>query len=103
MKQTLENGDFRFQLYRIGAHVAWWMALAWTVALTISNASHDPTAPRTAFQITSPIVIILLIGVAIALGNALSRMRLTQTIADVFNLGLTLSAQKEPEKEKVTE
>ena len=95
MKRIAESDDFRFQLYRIGAHVAWWGAFAWTVALTTVNLGRGELAPRTAFQTSSPIVIILLIGIAIALGNALSRMRLAKTIAEVFNLGLTLSAQRE--------
>lgn len=81
------NEDMRYRLYRLGAHAAWWTAFAWTVALTWVNLSRPATALPNTFQRVSGLFIILLMGVAIALGSALARMRLAKTITQVFRVG----------------
>lgn len=83
--------DTRYNVYRIGAHGAWWGALALTVALTVVNLLADPLSPPSAFQRVSGIFIVLMIGCGIALGSALARMRLADTIADVFETGLKVA------------
>lgn len=83
--------DDRYTVYRIGAHTAWWGAFTWMISLTIVNVMHDPTLPRTEFQIMSGIGIVFLIGVGIALGSALARMRLADTITSVFEAGLKVA------------
>lgn len=89
-KRTAE--DFRYLAYRLGAHLAWWAAFGWTVALTIVNLSRPVTALPNLFQRVSGLFIILLMGVAIALGSALARMRLAKTIAKVFETGVGVAA-----------
>jgi hypothetical protein len=92
--------DVRYKLYRLGAHFAWWSAFAWTVALTIVNLSRPVTSLPTVFQRISGLFIILLMGVAIALGSALARMRLAKTIAKVFNVGISVAANGAQERQK---
>lgn len=83
--------DARFQVYRIGAHGSWWGALILTVILTVMNLSANPLEPPNTFQRIAGIFIVFLIGVGIALGSALARMRLADTIADVFETGLKVA------------
>lgn len=80
--------DRRYLLYRIGAHGAWWGAFAWTAILTVSKLQREITEPPTRFEQVSGLFIILLMGVAIALGSALARMRLAKTISRVFEAGM---------------
>lgn len=87
MNSRHPSEDARYKLYRYGAHGAWWAAFAWTALLTYVNLTRPITAPPGAFQRVSGIGIILLMGVAIALGSALSRMRLAKTILTVFETG----------------
>lgn len=85
--------DTRYKIYRIGAHVSWWGAFAWTAALTWINISRPVASAPTAFQRVSGLFIILLMGCAIALGSALARMRLARTISDVFQTGMRLASE----------
>jgi hypothetical protein len=80
--------DRRYLFYRLGAHFAWWSAFGLAAALTISRVSREVMAPPTRFEQVSGIFIILLMGVAIALGSALARMRLARTITRVFEAGM---------------
>lgn len=89
-KRTAE--DVRYLAYRLGAHLAWWSAVAWTIALTVVNLSRPVTTLPNLFQRISGLFIILLMGIAIALGSALSRMRLAKTIAKVFETGVGVAA-----------
>lgn len=89
-KRTAE--DVRYLAYRIGAHLAWWSAFAWTAILTYVNLSHPVTALPNTFQRISGLFILLLMGIAIALGSALARMRLAKTIAKVFETGVGVAA-----------
>lgn len=85
--------DTRYKIYRIGAHVTWWGAFAWTAALTWINLSRPALSSPTTFQRVSGLFIILLMGCAIALGSALSRMRLARTISDVFRTGMRIATE----------
>jgi hypothetical protein len=89
--------DTRYKLYRWGAHLAWWGALGWAIALTWVNLQRGAALPG-AFQRISGIAIILLVGVAIALGSALSRMRLARTIGNVFEAGMRIASNKHLEE-----
>lgn len=86
------NEDVRYNLYRAGAHAAWWSALGWTGVLTWVNLSRPAMALPNTFQRISGIFIIILLGIGIALGSALSRMRLARTISEVFETGMKLAA-----------
>lgn len=83
--------DFRYKAYRLGAHLTWWGAFAWTAALTWVNLTRPATALPTVFQRVSGLFIILLMGLAISLGSALARMRLAKTIQEVFRAGMTVA------------
>ena len=83
--------DLRYRLYRAGAHFSWWGAFAWTAALTWVNLNRPATAVPSTFQRVSGLFIILLMGIAIALGSALSRMRLARTITQVFETGVNVA------------
>lgn len=87
--------DVRYLTYRIGAHLAWWGAFAWTGVLTYINLSHPVTALPNLFQRISGLFILLLMGIAIALGSALSRMRLARTITGVFEAGMQVAFSRE--------
>lgn len=89
-KRTPE--DFRYFAYRLGAHLAWWSAFAWLAVLTYVNLTRPAMALPNVFQRISGLFIILLMGVAIALGSALSRMRLARTITGVFQTGMDVGA-----------
>lgn len=89
-KRTAE--DRRYLVFKIGAHVCWWLAFAWAVGLTWARVAADPTTPPGTFERVSSIFIILLMGAAISLGSSLSRMRLARTITDVFEAGMTVAA-----------
>lgn len=89
--------DARYKIYRIGAHVTWWGAFAWTATLTWVNLVRPVTVAPTLFQRVSGLFIILLMGCAIALGSALSRMRLARTISDVFQTGMRLASESHKE------
>jgi hypothetical protein len=93
------NEDVRYRLYRFGAHAAWWTAFGWTVALTWVNLSRPATALPNTFQRVSGLFIILLMGIAIALGSALSRMRLAKTVAQVFRVGADVAAAGSRERQ----
>lgn len=80
--------DRRYLFYRIGAHASWWGALALAAILTASRLAREVGEPPTRFEQISGIFIILLMGVAIALGSALARMRLAKTISRVFEAGM---------------
>lgn len=69
------------------ANVGWWGAFAWTAALTWVNLSREATAVPNLFQRISGLFIILLMGVGIAAGSALSRMRLSETIMKALEVG----------------
>lgn len=84
--------DVRYRLYRFGAHFAWWSATAWTAILTWVNLTRPVTALPSTFQRVSGLFILLLMGIAIALGSALSRMRLARTITQVFQVGVEVAA-----------
>lgn len=90
MKRTGE--DARYVLYRLGAHLAWWSAFAWLAVLTYVNLTRPAMALPNVFQRISGLFIILLMGIAIALGSALSRMRLARTIAKVFETGVGVAS-----------
>lgn len=77
----------RYKLYRAMAHGSWWLAFTWTAVLTYANLTRDIAEGPSAFQRVSGLGIVLLIGVAIAMGNALSRMRITKTILSAFETG----------------
>lgn len=94
--------DTRYNLYRYGAHAAWWTAFAWTALLTYVNLTHPPTAPPGAFQRVSGLGIILLMGIAIALGSALSRMRLASVINKVFESGMRIADERQEEMKEWT-
>lgn len=87
----MSREDVRYNLYRFGAHTAWWGAAAWSTALTWENLHSSPLKPPSDFIRVSGIFILLLMGVAIALGSALSRMRLGKTISGVFQTGLSIA------------
>lgn len=74
--------DTRYLAYRIGAWTAWWL----TFVLTWLRVADK-------FPREWSMLIILLIGVAIALGLALSRMRLARTITQVFLVGMQTQAR----------
>jgi hypothetical protein len=84
--------DRRYSLYKLGAHLSWWGAFAWTTVLTYVNLTRPAAALPNTFQRVSGLFIILLMGVAIALGSALSRMRLAKTISRVFEVGVTVAS-----------
>lgn len=94
------NEDFRYKVYRIGAHASWWGAFAWTSILTWVNLTRPATALPNTFQRVSGLFIILLMGVAIALGSALARMRLAKTIARVFEVGVSVASQGAVERQQ---
>ncbi len=73
------------------ANLGWWGAFAWTAVLTWVNLSRPATALPTTFQRISGLFIILLMGIGIAAGSALSRMRLSETITKALEVGYTLS------------
>lgn len=100
MKSCKPSEDARYKLYRAGAHGAWWSAFAWTAVLTYVNLTRDPMTPPSAFQRASGLGIILLMGVAIALGSALSRMRLSATILSVFEAGQKVAEIRAHEAEE---
>lgn len=91
--------DIRYWTYRIGAHVSWWTAFAWTAALTWVNLQRPGLAPPNTFQRVSGLFIILLMGIAIALGSALARMRLARTIEQVFKVGMDVAAAGSKERQ----
>lgn len=91
--KSRSDEDTRYVIYRLGAHGAWWGAFAWTVALTWVNLTRPALAPPDTFQKISGLFIILLMGVAIALGSALSRMRLARTITRVFEVGVDVASR----------
>ena len=95
------NEDTRYVVYRLGAHIAWWSAAAWTAVLTWVNLSRPVTALPSTFQRISGLFIILLMGVAIALGSALARMRLARTITKVFEAGVTVALIEESRRHLV--
>lgn len=84
------NEDRKYVLYRVGAHCAWWGATLWTAALTWMNVTRPALSLPTTFQRVSGLFILLLMGVAIALGSTLARMRLAKTITEVFQAGVTV-------------
>lgn len=84
--------DARYKLYRVGAHVSWWSAFAWTAVLTWVNLTKPMTALPNTFQRVSGLFILLLMGIAIALGSALARMRLARTITQVFQVGVEVAS-----------
>lgn len=94
------NEDKRYRLYRFGAHAAWWSAFVWTAALTWVNLARPATALPNTFQRVSGLFIILLMGIAIALGSALSRMRLADTITSVFKVGVNVAASGAKERQE---
>lgn len=85
--------DYRYNLYRFGAHAAWWSAFAWTAALTYVNLTRPAMALPNTFQRVSGLFILLLMGIAIALGSSLARMRLAKTITSVFEVGVTVASE----------
>lgn len=90
--------DKRYLFYRIGAHASWWGAFALAVTLTASRLAREVGEPPTRFEQISGIFIILLMGVAIALGSALARMRLARTITRVFEAGMMVGHFKNDNK-----
>lgn len=91
--------DRRYAAYRLGAHFTWWGAFAWTAALTYVNLTRPVAALPNTFQRVSGLFIILLMGVAIALGSALSRMRLARTISRVFEVGVGVASEGARERQ----
>lgn len=87
-KKTKE--DRRFLIYQVGAYVSWIAAFGLTTYLTVVRLGRELTEPPTRFEQLSGIFIILAMGVAIALGSALSRMKLARTITKVFQAGMAL-------------
>lgn len=79
-------------------HIGWWGALGLTIT-DIAIVQADP-AGRAARSMG--IIIVLLIGVAIAASSARSRMRLADTIAAVFETGMQ-AAGSEPRRTCVME
>lgn len=94
MMNKRSSEDVRYLTYRLGAHVAWWSAFAWTALLTWVNLERPITALPNVFQRISGLFILLLMGIAIALGSALSRMRLARTITSVFETGMKVASQE---------
>ncbi len=92
--------DARYVLYRFGAHFCWWTAFAWTAFLTWVNLNQSARALPSTFQRISGLFIILLMGCAIALGSALSRMRLARTIAGVFAAGVDVASAGSVERQR---
>src|SRR4051812_28777764 len=84
--------DFRYKAYRLGAHLAWWGAFAWTSILTWVNLTRPAAALPNTFQRVSGLFIILLMGLGISLGSALARMRLARTIEKVFRVGVSVAS-----------
>lgn len=91
--------DYRYKTYRLGAHLAWWSAFGWTAALTYVNLTRPIDALPNTFQRISGLFIILLMGVAIALGSALARMRLARTITHVFEVGVGVASDGARERQ----
>jgi outer membrane scaffolding protein for murein synthesis (MipA/OmpV family) len=83
--------DARFLTYRIGAHLSWWTAFAWTVALTVTNLTHPE--PQSTFQRTSGVLIIFLLAAGVAFSTTVARMRLGKIITAVFETGMRLAAR----------
>jgi len=73
------------------ANVGWWGAFTWTSVLTYMNITRPVTAMPNTFQRISGLFIILLMGVGIAAGLALSRMRLAASILRAFEEGYRAS------------
>lgn len=92
--------DFRYKAYRIGAHLTWWGAFAWTSVLTWVNLTRPATALPNTFQRVSGLFIILLMGLGISFGSALARMRLGRTIEKVFQVGVTVAAGGAQERQE---
>ena len=79
------------------ANFGWWGAFTLTTVLTWVNISRPPTALPTTFQRVSGLFIILLMGIGIAAGLALSRMRLAESILRAFEEGYRASiSNREP-------
>lgn len=100
MKSVTPSEDTRYKIYRVGAHVAWWTAFTWTAVITYISLNQDSMTPPSSFQRVSGLGIILLMGVAIALGSTLSRMRLSATILAVFEAGQRVAALRAHEAEE---
>lgn len=86
MKKLSE--DSRYMAHRLAAHIAWWTAAAWAVALTVINLAHSAGSPPTAFQRGSAILFLLLLATAVAVSTSLTRIRITKAIAEVFEAGM---------------
>lgn len=98
MKATKLTEDQRRTAAVALVHIGWWGALTLTF-LDIAVIQTDPTS-RAARSMG--IVIVLLIGIAIAASSARSRMRLGDTIAAVFETGMQ-AAGAEPRRTCVME
>lgn len=73
---------------------SWLGAFALTALLTWYNITRPPTALPTTYQRVGGLIIILLMGVGIAAGQALSRMKLAETIVRAFEEGYHYGARK---------
>lgn len=98
MSSNFPSEDARYTLYRAGAHLAWWTAVVWTFVLTWVNIRRGTALPDT-FQEVSGIFIVLLMGMGVALGSALARMRLARTIQQVFRVGADVAAAGSRERQ----
>lgn len=92
--------DARYKVYRVGAHAAWWGAFVWVGLLTWVNLNRPAMALPNTFQRISGLFIILLMGIAIALGSSLSRMRLAKTITGVFETGMNVAGLGSKERQE---
>ncbi len=81
------------------AYGSWLGALGMTAVLTYFNFTHPLPALPNAFQRVGGLFIVLLIGVAISSGLALSRIRLAKTLSAVFEEGYRASEKRKNNRE----
>lgn len=79
--------DARYRVARIAAHGGWWGAF---LALVI-NISLGGTRPVGDAPPWLGLIVIVLIGIAIAAGQTLGRMRITAAITRAFDVGYSIS------------
>src|SRR5688500_1963000 len=79
----LLTADRRYYSARALAHLGWWGALA-VMAAHISMGGAKPVGDAPPWL---GLIIIFMIGIGIAAGNTLGRMRLSKSIAKGFDVG----------------